>query len=209
MEMSDQNRLMISLRIKGFGKPEALAEALGAKEEICAALMAELKAAGLLEDTRAGARLTAAGRLRADEILSQERAAADTSSIAELSERFTPVNSDFKHLMTRWQMREIDGKQARNDHADAAYDAAVLEGFDVVHRDVAEIIDGLAGAVARFAEYRTRLQSALEKIRAGDLRYVAAPDRESYHSVWFELHQDLIGLSGTTRAKEAAAGRAV
>ena len=53
------------------------------------------------------------------------------------------------------------------------------------------------------------LGGALGKIRAGDLRYVAAPDLESYHSVWFELHQDLIGLLGTTRAREAAAGRAV
>ena len=57
--------------------------------------------------------------------------------------------------------------------------------------------------------YKQRLDQALGKIRSGDPRYIAAPDRDSYHTVWFELHQDLIGLAGTTRQKEAAAGRAV
>jgi pyruvate,orthophosphate dikinase len=31
---------------------------------------------------------------------------------------------------------------------------------------------------------------------------------DSYHTVWFELHEDLIGLAGLSRADEAAAGRA-
>jgi hypothetical protein len=31
---------------------------------------------------------------------------------------------------------------------------------------------------------------------------------DSFHTVWFELHEDLIGLLGRTRAEEAAAGRA-
>ena len=39
-------------------------------------------------------------------------------------------------------------------------------------------------------------------------RYVASPRVDSYHSVWFELHEDLILLAGRTRADEVAAGRA-
>ncbi len=31
---------------------------------------------------------------------------------------------------------------------------------------------------------------------------------DSYHTVWFELHEELIALSGLTREDEAAAGRA-
>jgi pyruvate,orthophosphate dikinase len=37
---------------------------------------------------------------------------------------------------------------------------------------------------------------------------VASPRVDSYHSIWFELHEDLILLSGRTRAEEVAAGRA-
>jgi pyruvate,orthophosphate dikinase len=31
---------------------------------------------------------------------------------------------------------------------------------------------------------------------------------DSYHTVWFELHEDLIRLAGRTREAEATAGRA-
>jgi hypothetical protein len=37
---------------------------------------------------------------------------------------------------------------------------------------------------------------------------VASPRVDSYHSVWFELHEDLIRLAGRTRSAETAAGRA-
>jgi len=42
----------------------------------------------------------------------------------------------------------------------------------------------------------------------GDQRYVASPRVDSYHSIWFELHEDLIQLAGRTREDEVAAGRA-
>jgi pyruvate,orthophosphate dikinase len=31
---------------------------------------------------------------------------------------------------------------------------------------------------------------------------------DSYHGIWFELHEDLIQLAGRTRAAEVEAGRA-
>ena len=206
--MNAQDKLLIGLRIKGFGKAENLAEALGVPPETCVGLLASMKAAGLTDDTRVGARLTPAGKSRADALLAEERAGADRARVADIADRFVPVNSAFKYLITRWQMREVDGKQVRNDHADPAYDQAVLGDFEGVHQDVRAIVDALEGLVARFGSYGGRLNLALEQLKSGDARYVAAPDLESYHSIWFELHQDLIGLSGTTRAKEAAAGRA-
>jgi pyruvate,orthophosphate dikinase len=106
-------------------------------------------------------------------------------------------------------MRDIDGKSVRNDHSDLTYDKSVLDGFDAIHADVEAILARVAAAVPRFTDYARRLSAALARVRGGELRYVAAPDADSYHTVWFELHQDLIGLLGTTRAMEAAAGRAV
>jgi pyruvate,orthophosphate dikinase len=209
MDMTAKDKLLVSLRIKGFGVPERIAEGLAAPLEICLGLIGELKSAGLAEDTRVGVRLTPAGRQAADSILGAERAAADPVLVEAAGERFTSVNSAFKQLVTRWQMRDVDGKQVRNDHGDAAYDQAILEGFDQIQVDLEQVIEPVARMVPRYAEYPRRLGAALARVRAGELRYVAAPDAESYHTVWFELHQDLIGLLGTTRAKEAAAGRAV
>ena len=106
-------------------------------------------------------------------------------------------------------MRIVGDRQVRNDHTDAAYDKSVLEGFDPIHRDICDLIGTIATSAPRIGSYQQRLDQALGKIRSGDLRYIAAPDRDSYHTAWFELHQDLIGLAGTTRQKEAAAGRAL
>ena len=53
-----------------------------------------------------------------------------------------------------------------------------------------------------------RLGRALDATRAGDQRFVASPRADSYHGVWFELHEDLIRLADRTREAEAEAGRA-
>jgi hypothetical protein len=40
------------------------------------------------------------------------------------------------------------------------------------------------------------------------VRFVASPRVDSYHGVWFELHEDLIRLAGRRRSDEGSAGRA-
>jgi len=207
--MTSTDDLLTCLRIKGFGKVEVIQEATGSPAGDVEALLARLVEQQLAEGTRVGYRLTAAGRSKADQALAQERAAVEQSLIVHAYDGFIPVNDAFKDLVTRWQMRTIDGRQVRNDHSDADYDRTVLAELSGVDHDVSGVIDAIARLVPRVGAYKTRLGRALEKIKANDLRYVTAPDRDSYHTVWFELHQDLIGLSGTTRQKEAAAGRAV
>jgi pyruvate,orthophosphate dikinase len=113
-----------------------------------------------------------------------------------------------KATVTAWQMREIDGQQAFNDHADPAYDAAVLADLAALHADALAWLDALASGPTRLAAYRDRLERANAAAQAGDGRYVASPRVDSYHGVWFELHEDLILLAGRTRAGEVAAGRA-
>jgi hypothetical protein len=209
MTQSHIDRLAMCLRIKGFGKIEALAEALALRSEEVQPLLAALVARGLAEETRAGFRLSPAGRTNADEAFTRLRAGVDPAVIAHDYENFIPINDAFKNVVTRWQMRSVDGKQVRNDHSDAAYDEAILAQLGAVHDDISRSLDMIAAHVGRIGDYKARLASALAKVRAGDARYITAPDRDSYHTIWFELHQELIGLIGTTRQKEAAAGRAV
>jgi pyruvate,orthophosphate dikinase len=60
----------------------------------------------------------------------------------------------------------------------------------------------------RLRAYRLRLDRALERAGGGDQRYLASPRVDSYHGIWFELHEDLIQLAGRNRADEVAASRA-
>ena len=67
--------------------------------------------------------------------------------------------------------------------------------------EVATALARLSSALPRFDGYARRLQRALDAIGAGDHTMVAAPIKDSYHTVWFELHEELIVLSGRQRTE--------
>ena len=113
-----------------------------------------------------------------------------------------------KEIVTAWQLRDVGGEQTFNDHADAAYDAGVLADLATVQAEMVDWLAPLAAAFRRFDAYGERLARALETALGGDQRYVASPRVDSYHGVWFELHEDLIRLAGRSRSDEEAAGRA-
>ena len=115
-----------------------------------------------------------------------------------------------KDVVTAWQLRDADAfTQVINDHTDAAYDQAVLDRLGARARRcrrLARAAPGWLPAAGRL--WRPARPSDRAPAFAGDGRYVASPRVDSYHGIWFELHEDLIQLAGRTRADEAAAGRA-
>jgi hypothetical protein len=48
----------------------------------------------------------------------------------------------------------------------------------------------------------------MSKLKAGDTMWFTRPIIDSYHTVWFELHEELILVAGLTREDEAKAGHA-
>ena len=108
--------------------------------------------------------------------------------------------------MTRWQLKD---ESTPNDHTDAAYDAAVVADLVTLHENFAPLLDEMVVVVPRLGHYPDRFGSALARIDAGDTSWFARPIADSYHTVWFELHEELIGLTGRTRLDEAVAGRAL
>ncbi|MFI6867477.1 pyruvate, phosphate dikinase [Nocardia sp. NPDC050406] len=191
--------------IKGRVNAENLAASLGAEVDDITARCADLVTAGLCATTPAGFRLTPDARPRLEELLTAERGTVDHAAITAAYDEFCLHNQDLKVIITDWQMK--DGSTV-NDHSDAAYDASVLDRLNATHQRLRPLIQRLGGIAPRLARYADRLDRAVERIAAGDLTYVARPIMDSYHTVWFELHEDLIGLCGLSRAEEAAAGRA-
>ena len=112
-----------------------------------------------------------------------------------------------KETVTAWQLRDVEA-QVLNDHSDAAYDQAVLDRLATLHGDAITWLTPHEQGCPRLADYRLRLSRALDQALAGDQRFVASPRVDSYHGIWFELHEDLIQLAGRTREDEVAAGRA-
>ena len=61
------------------------------------------------------------------------------------------------------------------------------------------IIDKAATQLPRLIAYSSKLSAALDKIKAGETTWLTRPLIDSYHTVWFELHEELIGAAGLTR----------
>jgi len=173
------------------------------------AALESLRASGLVEPARpSGMRLGAPGRQRAAALLEEDRRRLGAARAQRALERFHELDGPFKRVVTDWQLRARGGESVPNDHADADYDAAVLRRLRDLHATALGWLGELAPRLPRLARYGVRLEAALAAILAGDARYVASPRVDSYHGVWFELHEDAIRLAGRTRAEEVASGRA-
>jgi hypothetical protein len=64
------------------------------------------------------------------------------------------------------------------------------------------ILASASGQLPRLDAYSAKLSAALDRIHAGDAVWLARPMIDSYHTVWFELHEELIGAAGLTREDE-------
>ena len=192
--------LLRLVALKGRPGIDLLAESLALPVENILAHCRALSDQGLCTLAGTIVRATPAGRARLKSLLAQERARADPAAALALYEDFRSLNAQLKQIMTAWQLK---GDGSVNDHADAAYDAGVLGQLARLHEDVAPLLQRAAAQSARLGGYAARLSRAAARIAAGDRSYVARIMADSYHTVWFELHEELIGLAGLTREELA------
>jgi pyruvate,orthophosphate dikinase len=207
VEVTPDNGLRV-LAVKGYATPEGLGTALLISPEDASAVLDRLVADGLAEMAAGSFRLTADGKAIARERIAEDAERWGLPRAEAALDAFLALDHRMKATVTAWQMREVDGEQTFNDHSDPAYDATVLADLAALHADALAWLGAQEAAPARLTAYRERLERANAAAQAGDQRYVASPRVDSYHSVWFELHEDLIQLAGRNRADEVAAGRA-
>lgn len=190
------------LLIKGIATVDQLTLNLACDPESLSALLAQLGAASLIEAATGGDRLTGEGKLRALAAFDADRQRVGADRLAELLGSFHELDLRMKDTVTAWQLRPSGDEPVFNDHSDPGYDAQVLERLSELHHDAVAWVAPLTAAFARFERYQGRLEWALTVAQGGDQRYVASPRVDSYHSVWFELHEDLIRLIGRRRSDE-------
>jgi pyruvate, orthophosphate dikinase len=196
------------LSIKRTASIEILAEALLATVATVEPVVAELASAGTLVMTPSLIRLAADGEAQAAALTEAARRRWGPYAAAEALDAFRPFDERVKTVVTAWQLRTVGGQQALNDHMDADYDAAVLADLQLIHAEVSEWLSSLADEPDRLGGYAARLDRAVSAAAGGDHRFVSSPRVDSYHSAWFELHEELIRLAGRTRSDEVTSGRA-
>jgi pyruvate,orthophosphate dikinase len=196
------------LSIKGFATPDATAAALQTTEEEASGLLDRMTADGLVKLMAPMFCLTDDGKLVAGVLRSTDREEWGAGNALQALDNFLDLDGRMKVIVTAWQMHEVDGKPVLNEHTDLDYDAEVLSDLETFHIDAAAWIDEFCGGLPRLGAYKARLGRAAGLVAEGHLDYIASPRLDSYHNVWFELHEDLILLAGRTREEEAASGRA-
>jgi hypothetical protein len=134
-----------------------------------------------------GYTLTAAGRARHADLVARETTPGERAAIGRSYEEFLRLNPQFLTLCTEWQVHSI---------ADAASRLAAVDDA------VQPICVALSGVLDRFATYGPRLGAARRLFAAGERDWLTKPLVDSYHTVWFELHEDLLCTLGIDRAKE-------
>ena len=117
---------------------------------------------------------------------------------------FLDLNRRMLSVLTAWQVRSDGDDQVPNDHLDAAYDRSVLADLRLLDDDLRGLIDGLGATLPRYSGYADRLDGAWQRVSAGDLSWVDRPRIDSIHTLWFELHEDLLATLGLDRAAETA-----
>ena len=194
------------VRLKGRVSPADLAATLGTDVADITPVVERLAAAGLLTEGET-LRITLTGTERLTALLAEEREGIDPRAMATAYDDFRAVNEDLKRLVTDWQLKGgPDG--VPNTHDDADYDTAVLARLDDVHARVLPVIEAATAQLPRLGAYATKLVAALDKIKTGETAWLSRPLIDSYHTVWFELHEELIVAVGLTREEAARSGDA-
>ncbi|MCR3750400.1 transcriptional regulator [Lentzea californiensis] len=199
--MSRDLSVLHALRCVGTTGLARVASFTGLAESDVESELIDLAVAGLVTHHKGfgGWALTESGRAADSARTKAELESAGTRpALAEAFDVFLVLNPELLDLCTAWQVRSAGGVTTINDHSDAAYDARVLALFTDFHARAVVVIAALAAAVPRFGRYDARLSEALDRAQAGEIERLA-DTIDSFHTIWAELHEDLLATLGIAR----------
>ena len=191
------------LAVKKAGSAAAVAEILGEDPgRVAEALQADVEA-GRAVEAREMFMATPAGR---DWLVERYPAEFEefraTPEATEAYARFERINRELLRLFTEWQMVPVGGETVPNDHSDSDYDDRIIDRLGALHERAERPLGQFAELEPRLDEYPRRLGAAYDKVLAGEHDFVSGAKVDSYHTVWFELHEDLLRMLGREREEQ-------
>jgi pyruvate,orthophosphate dikinase len=185
-----------TVQLKGLCPAAQVAAALATSAAAVEARITEAPA--LLRTTARGFALTPVGRSWVAAALAAERTAVDRAALDACYAAFTVLNVRFKRLVRAWQVAAAGG-------IDDTGIATMRAELGRVHAALLSVLATAAGQCPRLQSYAPRFVAALAQLEAGDRSMLASPLKDSYHTVWFEYHEELLALCGRDRLAEERA----
>ena len=200
--MNETHLVLHGLAIKKHATPEAVAGVLGLDVNVVRATLGKLVEAKRVVEAQGKYLLAPAARMALDmEYTPLYEDVRANSAFASGYEEFERLNNTLKQLITEWQTVDVRGHRVPNDHGNKEYDDRLIDRLGNLHERAELALDRLASALPRFSIYRDKLGAALEKAEDGEIAWVSDAKIESYHTLWFELHEDLLRLMRRERAE--------
>ncbi|MBX9605108.1 MAG: hypothetical protein K2Y51_02730 [Gammaproteobacteria bacterium] len=197
---TDLHRVMHGVAIRKHGDAAAVAGLAGLPLAKVQAVLAGAVTGGRVAEVDGKYMLTPCGQMMlAGEYSRFNDALRANADFIAAYQRFEVINKDLKQVITDWQTLEVGGKRVANDHSNKAYDAQVIGKLGDLHERFEPILKKLCAGEPRLKVYSDKLTAALEKAEDGDIAWVSDAKLDSYHTVWFELHEDLLRLTGNVR----------
>jgi hypothetical protein len=187
---ASDTRLVVlhALRLKGMAGGAEIALASQRAPAVVDAELADLRAQGMVRflDKRDSWALTPDGRAEHVRLLKADLAGAGCTGVVESAYgRILGVNVELLATITALQQGD-----------------PAVERLRAVHHEALGATADLAVELERMRSYGPRLAAALERVEAGEREWVARPLIDSYHTVWHELHEDLLLTLSIDRSAE-------
>jgi len=191
-----------SLQVGGAASPEGVAGRFVLKEAEVEVALQRFRAAGFAREASgalSGWVLTPEGRLEVRRRLHQELVVGGLgSAVRDCYQQFLRLNPLALQICSRWQVRG----GAPNSHDDPAYDRAVVAELVALEAQARPICGRLGSLLSRYGHYGPRLSHSVALVEAGHDEWFVKPTIPSFHTVWFELHTDLLATLGLDRSSE-------
>jgi hypothetical protein len=203
---SDPELLVLhAVRILGMAEDHEVAARFDLDPTVATELLLDFEAVGWVSHVEfagtGGWTLTDAGRTENERRLADELADTDSRPTVEAAFReFLPQNDRLLRVATDWQLRPSrTDPMAVNDHTDREWDRRVLDGLTALSENLSAIELTLSARLSRFRGYDQRFAAALDRVRQGEPAWVNRPKVDSCHTVWMQLHEDLLATLGIQR----------
>ena len=199
-------RVIHGLRLRSLLEAAELARLAELDLELVDCLLEEERQQGFVvhrSGLLSGWMLTTSGRVKGERLLADNLAGRDVSPVIEtVYEEFLGLDSELLSICTDWQTLIIDGIEVVNDHRDPERDRAVLDRLDALHHNSLQITQQLADALIASGDMGHGCPLRMRE--SSQARPSGSHDRliDSYHNVWFELHEDLLATLGRRRVDE-------
>ena len=190
-----------ALTLRQLASADQLAEVTGQPSAEVEAALEKAVADGAVMAARGSYLITPAGREQLDAVYPEAFAAlrADGAIGAAMDSFETGVNKQVLGLTTDWQTIEVGGQRVTNDHGDPDYDNKIIDRLGRVVDKTAAVLQPVTAADPLTGRFLDRLGTALTRAEGGETDYVSGVRVDSVHTVWFQMHEHLLRLTGRER----------